>query len=61
MTQEEAHKYYRAIVGNMPESILDDLKTDLRLRHILIHNSGIVPEGQDEDDFFDEILEILRA
>lgn len=59
MTREEAKLYYYAIVGNLPNSILDDLRTDLRLRHILIHNSGVVPEGVDEDEFFEDVLETL--
>lgn len=61
MTQDEAKEYFHAIVGNRPEGILNDLRTDMRLRHILIHNSGIVPEGQDEDDFFNEVLDTLDS
>ena len=61
MTQKDAKRYYDAIVGNLPKSIFDDLKTDLRLRHILIHNCGVVPEGVDEDDFFEEVLETLEV
>lgn len=61
MTHEDARRYYDAIVEGLPDSIFEDLKTDLRLRHILIHHSGVVPEGVDEDDFFEEILGSLGA
>ena len=61
MTREEAKQYYDAIVGNLPDSIFEDLKTDLRLRRILVHHCGVVPEGVDEDDFFMEVLETLSA
>ena len=60
MTQEEAKRYFDAIVGNMPITI-EDLKADLRLCHILVHNSGAIPEGVDEDEFIDEILETLSV
>lgn len=61
--KEDAKRYYDAIVGDMPLTI-EDLKTDLRLRHILIHHSKVssdVPEGMDEDEFFEEILETLST
>ena len=60
MTQEDAKRYFDAIVGDLPITI-EDLKTDLRLRHILVHHNGVVPEGKDEDGFIDEILDTLTA
>lgn len=61
MTKEDAKRYYYAIVGNMPITT-GELKADPRLRHMLIHYRGVIsdiPEGVDEDEYFEQILNTL--
>ena len=61
MNRDEALNYYRRITGyaNASKEDIKELRDDFRLSHILVHNCGIVPEGVDEDDFFEKVLDTL--
>lgn len=59
MTRHEAQHYFDMVVGGSGLTV-KELKDDRRLAHIIVHGCGRFPdEVEDEDAFFDQILDML--